>query len=136
MSYLIDTDVVIDHLENVPAAIDLIERLSPNGIAISVICYMEVYQGLLRSQDRAGIDEGFLAFLIEAPIIPFSTAVARRCATIREHLRVQGKRVRPRALDLMNAATAIEHNLTLVTRNVNDYGDIPDLRMYHEVLGT
>jgi len=27
------------------------------------------------------------------------------------------------------AATAIEHELTLVTRNVADYGDVPGLRL-------
>ena len=30
----------------------------------------------------------------------------------------------------MIAATALEHNLTLVTRNVRDYDDIPNLTLY------
>jgi predicted nucleic acid-binding protein len=34
---------------------------------------------------------------------------------------------RSRALDLLNAATALEHELTLFTRNRADYEDIPDL---------
>jgi tRNA(fMet)-specific endonuclease VapC len=70
------------------------------------------------------------AVLHNACPISFSTAVARRCASLREQLRTAGKRVRPRALDLLIAATALDHNLTLVTRNVKDYDDIPDLRLY------
>jgi len=45
-------------------------------------------------------------------------------------LRRQGKRVNNRALDLLIAATAIEHDLTLVTRNLQDYGDIPGLETF------
>lgn len=46
------------------------------------------------------------------------------------HLSGQGKRVRQRALDLLIAATAIEHNLTLVTRNQADYRDVPGLMLF------
>jgi predicted nucleic acid-binding protein len=40
------------------------------------------------------------------------------------------KAVKARALDLMNAAIALEHDLILVTRNIEDYKDIPDLKLY------
>lgn len=39
--------------------------------------------------------------------------------------------VRPRALDLVTAATALFYDLTLVTRNQRDYADIPRLRLYN-----
>jgi len=45
-------------------------------------------------------------------------------------LKSEQKRVKSRALDLINAAIALEHDLTLVTRNVEDYKDIPDLNLY------
>ncbi len=35
-----------------------------------------------------------------------------------------------RSLDLIIAATALEYNLTLVTRNTEDYADVPDLKLY------
>ncbi len=40
MPYLIDTDLVIDHLANVTEANQLLEHLAPEGIAISMITYM------------------------------------------------------------------------------------------------
>jgi tRNA(fMet)-specific endonuclease VapC len=130
MAYLIDTDVVIEHLADDPAAVQLLKDLSPSGVAISMVTYMETVQGLLRSSDPATAEAKFQAFLTNVPIAPFSQEVARRCAALREDLRVQGKRVRPRALDLITAATALELNLTLVMHNTADYDDIPGLALY------
>jgi len=45
-------------------------------------------------------------------------------------LEKEQKRVKSRALDLINAAIALERDLTLVTRNVEDYKDIPGLQLY------
>jgi predicted nucleic acid-binding protein len=45
-------------------------------------------------------------------------------------LRKRGSRVRGRALDLLIAAAAIEGGFTLVTRNYDDYKDIPGLKLY------
>ncbi len=49
MPYLIDTDLVIDHLANITEVNQLLEKLAPEGIAISIITYMEAYQGVVRS---------------------------------------------------------------------------------------
>lgn len=130
MAYLIDSDVVIDHLHDDPAARRLLDRLAPDGLTISMITYLEVYQGTLVSPDPAQAQAKLDAFLAAVPIVPFSAEVARRCARLRTELQRQGKRVRSRALDLLTAATALEHGLTLVTRNLADYEDIPDLALY------
>ena len=130
MPYLIDTDWVIDHLANVPEAVQLLDRLASEGIAISIIAYMEVYQGVERSPNPKEAQAKLQAFLQSVPILPLSPAVARRCARLREALKKRGKRVNTRALDLVIAATALEYDLTLVTRNVEDYEDITDLKLY------
>lgn len=127
MAYLVDSDWVIDYLADAPDALALLERLADEGIAISIVTYMEVYQGVERSDDPEGAERQLSAFLESVPLLPLSPGVARRCAHLRETLRRQGKRVNNRALDLLIAATAIEHNLTLVTRNVQDYADVPGL---------
>ena len=46
MLYLIDSDWVIDHLDDDPDAIALLEELAGEGIAISIVTYMEVLQGV------------------------------------------------------------------------------------------
>ena len=70
------------------------------------------------------------AVLESVPVLQFSVDEARRCAELRVSLRSRGKRIRPRALDLITAAIALENGLTLVTRNTHDFDDIPGLLLY------
>jgi predicted nucleic acid-binding protein len=135
MPYLIDSDWVIDHLDDRPTARALLERLAPEGIAISIVTYLEAYQGVERHPDRPAAEERFQAFVDSVPLLYVTIAVARRCARLRETLRRQNRRVNGRALDLLNAAIALEHSLILVTRNMADYRDIPDLQLYQEAGG-
>ena len=130
MPYLIDSDWVIDFLAQESKALQLIEQLAQEGIAISIVTNMEVYQGILRSQDSRTASARFEVLVAAVPVLPFSRAVAERCARLRETLRQQGKRPQQRALDLIIAATALTFDLVLVTCNVVDYQDLPDLVLY------
>ena len=76
MAYLIDSDLVIDHLADDPAAQRLLDRLAPDGLTISIITSMEVYQGTLVSPDPDQALAKLDAFLAAVPIVPFSAAVA------------------------------------------------------------
>ncbi|MBM3943294.1 MAG: type II toxin-antitoxin system VapC family toxin [SAR202 cluster bacterium] len=127
MPYLIDSDWLIDYLAGGTESLQLLESVADEGIAISILTYMEVYQGILRSPRPEEVEAQLRGFLGSVPIIPISLEVAQRCARAREILRVQGKRVNQRAIDLLIAATALEHGLILVTRNNRDYADIPGL---------
>jgi predicted nucleic acid-binding protein len=130
MPYLVDSDVLIAHREGQPDALELLDQLAPQGLAISIVTYMEVYQGTLRSPDPAQARANLDALLTGVPIVPFSLVAARRCAELREDLARQGKRIRSRALDLVTAAIALEHGYILVTRNRKDYEDIADLVLF------
>jgi tRNA(fMet)-specific endonuclease VapC len=130
MQHLIDSDIVIDHLDIVPAVTQVLRQLTIDGIAISIITYMEVFQGRLNSADPVVALHGLSAFVAQAPILPSSAASAERCARLRLQLASDGKRVRARSLDLITASIAIEHGLTLVTRNTRDYDDIPGLALF------
>jgi len=54
--------------------------------------------------------------------------VARRFGIIRGSLRAKGQVIGDS--DMLIAATALHHSLTLVTRNIRDFQRIPDLRIY------
>jgi tRNA(fMet)-specific endonuclease VapC len=127
MPYLIDSHVVIDHLADVPETSQLLSQLAADGIAISIITYMEAFQGITRSPQPEEAHSKFRAFVKSIPVRPLSLAVAERCALLRETLRTQNKRVNSRALDLIIAATALEYDLILVTENIKDFEDVPDL---------
>jgi len=49
---------------------------------------------------------------------------------VRSELRRKGRSVRQRAFDIVIAATALTHRLTLVTRNTADYRAIDGLNLY------
>lgn len=108
MSYLGDSDWVIDHLDDVPQAVALLDQLAADGIAISIVTHMEVLQGRMRSPNPQVAIEKLQPFLDAVPILPFSVAGAP-LRSARGPLRAQQRRVDSRALDLINAATAIEY---------------------------
>ena len=155
MSHLLDSNLVILHLNGELRTGQLVKTVASAGIAISLITYMEVYQGIFSSADPTAARTQFEVWLTSGvPVLHFDQAVALRAARLRvdlggsipqrsadrtvalraARLRVdlakQGRRVRSRALDLIIAATALEHGLTLVTWNKADFQDIPNLNLY------
>jgi tRNA(fMet)-specific endonuclease VapC len=57
----------------------------------------------------------------------FDDLCARRCAEIRRELERSGLVIGPH--DLQIAATALHHDLTLVTHNTREFSRIPGLRL-------
>src|SRR5262245_20628702 len=130
MAYLLDSDIVIAYFAGDFATKQIVDPLFASGASISMVTYMEVLQGTIESVSPKDAQDAFDDFLSGVPILPFSTEVARRCADRRSDLKRQAKRVRSRALDLITAATALHHGLTLLTRNTADYQDISGLTLY------
>jgi predicted nucleic acid-binding protein len=123
--YLVDSDWAIDHLNRVTTAVDLLRGLAPEGTFISIVTYIEAFQGVVRDprpdQAMAALED----LLRGSPILDLTVPIAERTAQIRQELLDQGKCPARRGFDIVIAATAIEHDLTLVTRNVGDYADHP-----------
>lgn len=130
MKYLIDTDWVIDHIQGDPTATGLISSLTPDGIAISIITFLEIYEGIYTSANPRNTERLVRVFLQTVPVLPLNRTVAKRTALVRAELRRKGRSVRQRAFDLVIAATALTNNLTLVTRNTADYRAIDGLKLH------
>jgi toxin FitB len=88
-------------------------------LSISVITLEEIAYGLA-AKPNARIQEWFEQFLqMDCRILPVTDIIALQAGTLRGRLQTQGK---PRTqADMLVAATAKVHNLTLVTRNVRDF---------------
>ena len=125
--YLLDTDVIIYHLNGQQRARSFLQRLTSNPILISSVTLMEVEEGVPLGSDPAAAEDRWHRLLETIVLLPFGENEARRAAGIRRYLRAQGLSVRARPLDIMIAATALEHDLTLATNNHADFHGIPDL---------
>lgn len=123
MPYLLDTNVVIRHLNGDPPVQAVVKKLTPDGIAVSTVTVMEVWQAVHSATNPRTLAEEYQDFFDSILVIPFDTAIAKRGARLRHDLKQQGIRTRDRALDLQIAATALYHRLELVTYNQRDYDD-------------
>jgi tRNA(fMet)-specific endonuclease VapC len=132
MTYLIDSDRIADWLAGRTDAVHLIASFRREGVALSVISYVEFLEGIIGAVDPVRGRRAWRTFLRGTRVLVVSRSIAERAAAIRADLRQQKRQVNERALDILIAATAIEHNLTLVTRNIRDYDDIPDLKLYDQ----
>jgi predicted nucleic acid-binding protein len=128
--YLIDTDWVIEFLVGRPDAGRLFSQLLPAGAAISIITYMETVEGIRGSRDPVTSWIAFRGLMQAIDLLGMTEAVAERAADIRLNLRQQKRQVHERALDIIVAATALEHGLTLITGNTRHYQDIPGLVIF------
>ena len=134
MTYLVDTDYVVDYLKGQRNVPEMLTQLFPEGIALSIITFAEVYKGIYYGQNRTHYEQGLRQFLQGVCLLGITRSIVRRFAILRGQLRAQpeGKTVvQPKDnYDIFIAATALQHNLTLITRNVKDYQRIPNLKLY------
>ena len=130
MSYLIDTNV-LSELRRKQADANVVawfERRSRQSLYLSVLTLGEIRKGIERLSEPAGslrhqalLDwlEQELPIFFLGRILPVDSGVADRWG----HLQAQVGRPLP-AIDSLLAATALQHQLTLVTRNVKDFAGI------------
>jgi tRNA(fMet)-specific endonuclease VapC len=128
VTYLVDSDRVADWLQGRPSAVDVLRSLAPDGLAISLVTYGEIYEGVYYGRDPAGSERIFRQFLRGVAVLPLTRPIMRRFARLRGDLRRRGRLIGDP--DLLIAATALHHGLTLVTGNRAHFQRIPDLRLY------
>jgi len=127
--YLLDTDWIVDVLKGQETAIKTILELAPSGLALSIITYGELYEGAAFAHDPEPALSGLRSFLKGKAILSLTQPIMERFAQIRGSL-PRPLRQQIGDLDILIAATCLEHNLTLLTRNLKDFQKIPDLKLY------
>ena len=128
MNYLVDTDRVVDWLKGRGDARRLLATLGNEGWAISLITYGEVYDGIYYGANPQRHEQDFRELLRSVPVVPLNQAIMRRFARIRGKLRRQGRIIGDP--DILIGATALHHDLSLVTRNIAHFERIPGLRLH------
>lgn len=128
MKYLVDTDWVAAHFAGDADASRVLAALLDEGLAISIITYGELFEAVLYSIRSAAVHAAFLEFLRWARVLALDEPTMRRFAGIRGSLRRREELISDP--DLLIAATALHHDLTLVTSNVEPFRRITDLKLY------
>ncbi|MGH2371098.1 MAG: type II toxin-antitoxin system VapC family toxin [Chloroflexota bacterium] len=127
--YLVDTDWIVDCLHGQQAALQTIADLAPQGLAISLITYGELYEGAYYARDPRQAMASLRKFLRRVRRLTLTVAVMERFGVVRGGLpRVVRDQIGD--MDLLIAATALHHDLTLVTRNLRDFSRVPGLKLY------
>lgn len=132
MSYLIDTDVLVGYLKGRAKETTLLDTHAADTLAISIITYGEVYEGIYFGAEPKKQEQGFLAVLRAIQVVPLNKPIMKRFARIRGELRRTGNMI-PEP-DILIAATALHYNLTLITWNRRHFDRVPDLILYRTVL--
>jgi predicted nucleic acid-binding protein len=121
MLYLVDTDVLIDVSRNNAGAIDLLDQLT-NSWSISIITAMELIVGARDKQEVTQIDRLIAAY----SAVPLNDRIGNiSYELLRKFAGSHGLRV----FDSLIAATAIDANLTLITKNKKHFQMITTLHL-------
>ena len=119
---LIDSDVLVWLTRGHPGAAQRLHEISP--WRISVVTYIELAQGCRDKAELARLKKGLAARGTE--ILPVTPAISQRAAELIDTLALSHSM---RLADALIGATALEHNLTLLTANTKHFGAIEGLRI-------
>lgn len=122
---MLDTNIAIHLRDGDPAVTASVAALE-GAILLSIITRVELEGGVHREPAGAGVRRARLdAIVATLPVVPFDDAAADAYRAIVE----QAGYSRRKLLDRMIAAQAIVCRAGLVTRNADDFRDIPGLRL-------
>jgi tRNA(fMet)-specific endonuclease VapC len=127
--YLLDTDWIIQAMGNRQPAVQTLRRLAGGRVFVSMITLGEIYEGAFFSANPEAHLSIFRHFLSAYHVLTPNDPIMERFAELRSYLRRRGQRIPD--FDLLIAATALHHNLTLLTFNRRDFERVPDLVVYH-----
>jgi tRNA(fMet)-specific endonuclease VapC len=124
MSYLLDTDICSAHLKQQGAVTNRFLQYA-GRLHISVVSIGELLTWALRANAPQKRRQGVEDLLKDLVVVDTTIDVARKFGELRAALLDSG-RPTPE-MDLLIAASALVHGLTLVTHNVKDFAQIPGL---------
>lgn len=130
MGFLIDSSVIIRYEREGLSPEAVVAHFSDVPSALSAITASEIVHGIHRAQDeriRERRQRFVEAILSNLPVLPFTLEIARAHARLWADLQKRGQIIGER--DLMIAATALVHSLTIITGNAREFQRVQDLKI-------
>ncbi len=128
MTYLFDTDAISELLKARPSPryVRWLRGVPRSEQHTSAVVVAELFAGAFRSAASARHLENIRRRVLPAlTVLPFDETVAETYGSIRAELERRGERLAD--VDLQIAATALVHDLRLVTGNVRHFARVPGL---------
>jgi len=132
-AHLLDTDMLSLFQKGHPAVCQHCAAAAPQSVSISVITIEEQFLGWYTRSRQAKTDAelaqasesmaAFARFIRQLPILAFTVPAIQRYHQLKKMKLNVGKN------DLRIAAIALEAGATVVTRNLRDFGRVPNLQL-------
>ena len=123
---LLDTNIVSDWMRGEQTVIRRLMAWRPCDLAISAITLAEILYGIEKSRVRKGQRKRKIeSICAQLEVLEFDADVARQYAVTRARLENIGRPISER--DLQIAATALAHELCVVTHNTREFDRIEGL---------
>ena len=126
MTHLLDTNICSAHFRR-PGGLAHRFIQYGGGLFVPTVVLGELYTGAYQVGNPAPLLQKIADLLGDVQVLDFDHACAEKFGMVRGSLLQQGISV-PTA-DMMIAAMALLHTLTLVTNNTGDFQRIPGLRL-------
>ena len=121
-SLLIDTSILIEHLRKQNKQKSILYTIANRyNLYLPTVAEFELYIGATDPQKRREVQE-VLAWCI---VLPLTSDIAQTAATVYQQLRAKNQLIEIR--DILIAATALVHNLPLMTLNTGHFNRIGGL---------
>jgi tRNA(fMet)-specific endonuclease VapC len=126
--YFLDSNTCIYFLKGMyPSILDALKTKNPKDIKIPAIVKAELLTGIEKSEQKAVNKFAYEKFLAPFEIVSFDNESAIIHSKIRAALEKKGKTIGPN--DLIIASIVLSNNGILVTHNVKESKQIPNLRI-------
>lgn len=123
--FLLDTSIIIDFLRRKEKQETFLYKLSENDLYISIISHTELYAGKSIWQRNEAKEELETVFS-GLTILPLEENISQKAGYFKAKYHNTG------LFDCIIAATAVEHDLPLVTLNIKDFKNIEGILLYNE----
>lgn len=125
--YLLDTDILIYSLKAHKIVQQNLRNHLHDPISINAVTLMELYYGAYKSKQVANNLAKIKTIEDALDVIPVNREMVEIFGVLKSHMEKDGKPLDD--FDLILAATAMSHNLIIVTDNEKNFGRIDGLKM-------
>ena len=127
MKYLLDTNTLIYAYRGQGKCRDALAQSRSEELVLSSIVVFEVEYGIAKSTNPERLRTYLRQMQERCVQLDWCGASARAAAHLRANLERQGQMIGH--YDLLIAGCALAHDLIVVTRNVREFGRVPDLHI-------